>query len=134
MKKRSALPRIMINIFTAIMPFVAWLMMFLGPSAILSSEGIQSLRYFTVQSNLCEGFASLAWLVNQVRKKETHHFEVLKFISCQNVFLTFAIVMVFLGPLFGYGAMFAGGNFWLHLVIPIVALAEMVFLSERIFH
>ena len=115
------------------MPFAAWLMMFLGPSAILASEGTQSLRYFTVLSNLFEGLVSIIWLATRIPKKGTHLFEVLKLIACQSVFLTFVTVMAFLGPLLGYGVMFEGGNLWLHLVIPAVAAAEMIFFVREDF-
>ena len=38
--------------------------------------------------------------------------------------------MVFLGPLYGYPEMFVGANLWLHLVVPITAMAEIIFLSD----
>ena len=41
--------------------------------------------------------------------------------------------MLFLGPLYGYPAMLAGVNFFLHLVVPVAALAECIFLSRTIY-
>ena len=44
--------------------------------------------------------------------------------------LTFMVVMVFLGPLYGYPMMFTGANLFFHLLIPIAAMAEIIFLSD----
>ena len=126
--------RFIINLFTAFMPFAAWLMMFGGPSGVLSSHGVQSLRYFTVLSNLFEGAASIVWLIFAVRsKKPSHIAEALKFIACLSVFLTFATVVVYLGPLFGYSGMYQGVNFWFHLIIPLASILEiLLFMRETI--
>lgn len=118
------------------MPFVAWIMMFEGVSGLLSSRGWGSLKYFTVLSNLLEGITSGIWLAGNVQHagwKGSHRAEVLKYIACLCVFLTFATVMLFLGPVFGYHAMFTGGNLYFHLVIPVVAILEMIFLVRETF-
>ena len=129
---RIPAPRIAVNVFTAIMPFAAWFMMFEGPGGVLSSRGMESLKYFTILSNLLEGFASLGWLLALRASRRVRHFaEVIKFIACICVFLTFDTVMVFLGPMFGYASMFAGPNLWLHLVIPLAALFEVLFLMRE---
>ena len=143
--------RILLNLFTAIMPFAAWLSMLGGASGVLSSHGLASLKYFTVLSNLFEGIASLAWLLTVLKysraensramhsadsgctenRPAMHRAEAVKFTASLCVLLTFTVVMVFLGPLFGYPSMFKGANFWLHLVVPLAALAEMVFLVRE---
>ena len=128
--------RIVLNVFTMIMPFAAWIMMFKGGPGVLSSRGFYSLKYFTVLSNLFEGSASLLWLLGlmlHVSDRTRHRAEVLKFTSGLCVFLTFATVMLFLGPLFGYASMFTGANFWLHLVVPLAAIAEMLLLMDERF-
>ena len=125
--------RVIINLFTAFMPFLAWSSMFRGVyGGVLSSRGLASLKYFTVLSNLLEGFASLIWLsATLFGRRKNHRAEVLKFIACMSVFLTFLTVVVFLGPLFGYAGMFSGANLWLHLIIPLAAIGEcMVFVRE----
>ena len=123
--------RIAINFFTAVMPFVAWMFLIFGIGGLRSPEGILSLKYFTVLSNLLEGIASILWLITVWQKRDLHKAEVLKYISCLCVFLTFITVVAFLGPVFGFEGKFSGGNFWLHLVIPLVALFEMVFLVRE---
>ena len=41
--------------------------------------------------------------------------------------------MLFLGPVYGYNIMFIGSNFWFHLVVPIVAILEVIFLNRETF-
>ena len=35
-----------------------------------------------------------------------------------------------LGPLYGFGTMYVGANFWFHMVIPICSVAEFIIFSE----
>ena len=39
--------------------------------------------------------------------------------------------MVFLGPLYGYAAMFTGANLFFHMIVPVSAIAEIVLLSDQ---
>ena len=60
--------------------------------------------------------------------KRTGKAEVLKYMAACCVALTFLTVMLFLGPVFGYQSMFQGANLWFHLLIPLTAIAEQLFL------
>ena len=132
MEKRSAMRikvRRIVNICLAVMVAGAWLgMIFLG-GGDLAQRGIGSMKYFTVLSNLFCGIAAALWLVYE-RKGGSEKVERIKYIAAASVGLTFTVVMVFLGPLYGYPEMFAGANLWLHLVVPITAMAEIIFLSD----
>ena len=125
--------RIILNFFLFIAPLAAWILMFRGISGVLSSRGIMSLKYFTVLSNLLESAASAVWLLCTFLHGRSHRAEVFKYTACLCVFLTFFTVMVFLGPLFGYPSMFAGANLWLHLIVPVAAIAEMLLLVREPF-
>ena len=57
--------------------------------------------------------------------------ELLKYIAAAAVGLTCVTVLVFLGPLYGYPAMFAGGSLYMHLLTPLAAIAEIIFLSDH---
>ena len=59
--------------------------------------------------------------------------EVLKYAATVSVGITFLTVVVFLGPLYGYPEMFAGPNLWLHLIVPVAALAENFLLCKTAF-
>lgn len=116
--------RKILNIVLPIIILYEWLDMFyFAQENFLSARGIASLKYFTILSNFLEAFACLWWLY---RKNET-----LKYVACVSVMLTFTVVMVFLGPMFGYAAMFYGPNLWFHLLVPLIALAEILFLVRR---
>ncbi len=94
-------------------------------------NGINSMKYFTVLSNLFEGLASVIWLVSSRRNgKAGAGAERLKYIAAAAVGLTCAVVLTFLGPLYGYPAMFAGGSLFMHLLTPLIAIAEIIFLSD----
>ncbi len=123
--------RIIVNIAIAVCVFGAWLGMFVRGGELLASVGVRSLRYFTVLSNLLEGIASIILAAALIRGKDSERLGVLKLVAATAVGLTFTVVMVFLGPLFGYPAMFRGANLWLHLIVPLAALAEFVLFNER---
>ena len=42
------------------------------------------------------------------------------------VSVTFVVVLIFLGPLYGYGPMFSGVCFWLHLFAPVMGIAGQI--------
>ena len=123
-----------INIFLAITVFGSWISLFVSSSGTLMHNGINSLKYFTTLSNLLEGIASVIWL-DSVRKngRASDFAELLKYIAAASVGLTCVTVLVFLGPLYGYPEMFKGPSFFLHLLTPVIAIAEMIFLADTNF-
>ncbi|MBQ6150344.1 MAG: hypothetical protein IJJ03_01685 [Mogibacterium sp.] len=123
--------RKLVNIILAITVAISWVSIFFSASGTLMHNGINSLKYFTVLSNLLEGAASVIWLVStRKNEKASAHSELLKYIAAAAVGLTCVTVLVFLGPLYGYPAMFAGGSLYMHLLTPVVAIAEIIFLSD----
>ena len=123
--------RKILNIIIAIVVAGSWVAIFVSSSGTLMHNGINSLKYFTVLSNLLEGIASVIWLVSTRRNgKASARAELLKYIAAAAVGLTCVTVLVFLGPLYGYHAMFAGGSLYMHLLTPVAAIAEIIFLSD----
>ena len=116
---------IIYNLIMAGFVFYAWgTMMFVFENGQLSSRGLGSLKYFTVLSNLLAGITALIWCGSA--KRGPHWVNVLKFVSTLAVTLTFTMVVVFLGPLFGYGIMFVGPSFWMHLIVPVMSAVELL--------
>ena len=115
------------NVLMSIIILYEWMQMFIGTNSLLSSSGFTSLKYFTVLSNLLEAFACILLVLNHRR---AHLF---KYIAATSVSLTFLVVMVFLGPIFGYPFMFKGTNFWFHLVIPVLSVFEFITLNQQTF-
>lgn len=117
-------------IFVAI--FTAWgQMVFSAEEGVLSTRGLGSLKYFTVLSNLLQGAASLLYACRPVRHVLPRPLRLLKYAAASAVGLTFLTVMAFLGPLFGYGSMFTGANFWFHLMVPLAAMADFCLLDRE---
>ena len=85
--------------------------------------GFRTLKYFTILSNLLEAFACVLFVINGN--------ELIKYVGAVSVGLTFTVVMVFLGPLFGYRMMFYGASLWFHALIPLMAMAEFVMCNSR---
>ncbi len=120
-----------INILLVAAVLGSWIALFVSASGTLMHNGINSLKYFTVLSNLFEGVASVIWLVSsRSNGKASALAELLKFMAAAAVGLTCAVVLAFLGPLYGYPEMFAGPSLFMHLLTPVIAIAEIIFLSD----
>ena len=118
--------RKILNIVIFIIVLTTWLrMVFYASGIALTAGGLRSLRYFTVLSNLFEGIACLIWLYNKDEK--------IKYVAAVSVTLTMVVVLTFLGPLYGYIPMFSGVSFWMHLIVPLAALLEVIFWNKEKF-
>ena len=133
--------RITINIAIAAVVFFMWIRMFLSGGGVLAGPGFSSMKYFTVQSNLLEGIACAVWLASMRKNGGTDALpgakgasagvETFKYVACVAVMVTFCVVALFLGPIYGYGFLYQGSNLWFHLIIPLAALFEAVFLAGQ---
>ena len=124
--------RLVLNIVVAAVVFTMWIRMFLRGGGVLAGTGFSSMKYFTVQSNLLEGIACVVWLAS-LKKGGTDGAsagaETFKFAACVAVMVTFCVVAFFLGPVYGYRMMYQGSNLWFHLLVPLAALFEALFLA-----
>ena len=121
MKKTA---RIIFNAFLAVMILIQWVILATGiPDSSFMSGGLRTLKYFTVLSNLLEAAACIIWILTGNEK--------LKYVGAVSVGLTFTVVMVFLGPLFGYLMMFTGPSLWMHGIVPLAAMAEMIMFNRE---
>jgi len=125
--------RIITNAVLAVTVFTVWILsFFFWRNGTLGGSGWSDLKYFTVLSNLLAGVVAVLWLV-VCRKKETPHWlSVFKYLSATAVFVTFSVVVLFLGPMYGYGMMYYGANLFFHLLIPLFAVAEEIVFGEDI--
>ena len=130
MKTKKQIRRI-VNIFIAIAVAGAWTAMTLYGQGSLAESGPGNMKVFTGLSNLLTGIAAVIWLIVPERDAESRRkAETLKYVAAAAVGLTFTVVMVFLGPLYGYPMMFTGANLIFHLFVPLAAAAEVIFLSD----
>ena len=122
------------NILLAVTVFVVWILsFFFWRDGTLGGNGWSDLKYFTVESNLLVGATALLWVVLRLVTgggKVPAWVTYLKYLSAAAVFVTFSVVVLFLGPLYGYGKMYYGSNLFFHLIIPLAAVAEFVFFEE----
>ena len=124
--------RLVLDLVIAFLVFYAWIGMMIRGGGLLSSSGLGSLRYFTVLSNLLEGGASLWAAVSLIAGRGIPvRLEALKWTAGTAVMVTFSVVILFLGQIYGYGPMLRGSSLYLHLIVPLLSAAEMLFLRER---
>jgi hypothetical protein len=126
--------RVALNVLIVLMTAAALLMMFFWRYGKLLDNGWQGFKYFTVLSNVFGGAASLIWLVFEafdVQGRAARILALLKYAAAVCLGLTFTVVMIFLGPLYGYFSMFVSANFFFHLMTPFAAMLEFVLFNER---
>ncbi len=109
----------------------AWFGMIHSAAGTLSDTGVRSLRYFTVLSNfLCAIAALVHVLVLAVKPTVPRWVLRLSFIGTTAVGVTLMVVLLFLGPLYGYAAMLRGANLWFHLIVPLLAFLDHILLEQ----
>ena len=122
-----------VNILLTVLVFGSWLGVFFFGSGSLIQNGLGSLRFFTMLSNLFVGFVAIAWLISVGKSEDgraSARVELFKYIAAASVGLTCATVLFFLGPIYGYPAMFEGYNLPMHLITPVIAIIEIIFMSD----
>ncbi len=93
-------------------------------------------RYFTVDSNILCGVscAFSVWFMIRALRREKGDIPkavmLFRFAGTSAVTVTMMTVLLFLGILYGYPAMFAGWNLWLHLLGPLLAILSFVWLER----
>ena len=128
MKKREKILHYVINVIIVILVVVSLYMTMTYRSEYMEfrMRGTMSLRYFTVQSNLFAGIVALLALFYQGKASK-----VLKLMSATATGLTFAVVLFFLGPLYGLGRMYKNANLFFHLIVPLICMVDYFFLSDE---
>ncbi|MBO4678005.1 MAG: Pr6Pr family membrane protein [Oscillospiraceae bacterium] len=115
---------------TGILVFGAWILMIRSVAGTLSDTGVRSLRYFTVLSNFLCGIAALIhFCFLAVRKSAPRWVLRLSYMGAAAVGVTLMVIMLFLGPLYGYREMLKGANLWFHLLIPLLAILDHILLE-----
>lgn len=144
--------RRILNALIVVMVFGAWFfMMFRSQArsgATLQAAGLGSLKYYTILSNLLAGIAAIFWLYTSLSAtslralrgrgmhigggRSTHTAEVLKYAATVSVSLTFLVVIFFLAPTMGgLLKMYQGANLFLHLIVPVVCIAEQILFRDE---
>lgn len=112
----------------------AFYLMYFRNEGLLLAKGIAAFKYFTVLSNAFGGVMAAVWLVCAAAgrgEEPPRPVALLKYTAAVCLGLTFVTVMVFLGNIYGYYAMLRNANLWFHLLIPLAAMGEWIFLNEH---
>lgn len=103
-----------------------------GMPVRLIRENLQYLKYFTVLSNLLAGIAAILCNVMltlkmcKVVRRVPGWVTLLKYISTTLVALTFMVALCYIGPRTDFRSAYRGPNFWFHLVVPVLAVADFI--------
>ncbi len=99
--------------------------------------GKYCFMFFTVDSNILAAVAALLLAALQLRDMISGGRNIplwamaLKYVGTVAVSVTFFTVVCFLGPVFGFWGMFAGNNFFLHLICPLLAIFSCFLLEAE---
>lgn len=125
MKKKKV--SIIINSIIVILVVIGIICMFndisfMGRSQILTTSKIEMFKFFTVDSNILMGLASLLYIINH--KKEKRIIYQFKLIATTSVTLTFIITAFYLVPTSKYPILFfyQNSNLFFHLIVPILSI------------
>jgi len=96
---------------------------------ILSTSGFRNFKYYTTLTNVFCGIVSLITAILLLVKKGSIGKTAMTFklMAASLVGVTFLVVVLFLGPLYGHSNMYRGANLWFHLILPVTALIEFFF-------
>ena len=126
-KDRTKIRQFITNVVMVVLVTIGMYMTMTYRSAWMEFQmrGIMCLRYFTVQSNLFAGIVALIALFYHGKATK-----VLKLMSASATGLTFAVVALFLGPVYGYHRMYKNANLFFHLIVPLIAMVDYVLLPD----
>lgn len=123
-----------ILVFGMVVAAVIW--MFFGFDGVLASNGFEAFKYFTVQSNVVVGIATLVAIpfdILSLRNSTRVTPKALRvFLVCAvtGTTITMLVALFFLAPSLGLAMMLAEANLLLHLLIPLIALARVLFFDD----
>ena len=120
-------------IFLLVLSAVVWIISVTdyGEDQLLAS-GWEMLKFFTVESNIFMGVASLLSLIFILIGKYPKWLSLVKYIATGTVTLTFLTVMFYLGPTLGMLSMLKDANLFMHLIVPVLAIAQLFLLEPKL--
>ena len=95
-------------------------------------------RYFTIDSNLLCAAGCIVSVILLIASLQGHGISerirsavmLFRYAGTCAVTVTMMTVLLFLGVLYGYPAMFAGWNLWLHLLGPLLAIISFLWFER----
>ena len=129
---------LVLNILIVLFVIIGCFFMFTGikfmkETMLLSSTKIGMLRFYTVDSNILMGLTSILFIIFDIKvlkgkiEKIPTWVHNVKLFGTSGVTLTFLVTACFLGPLYGYYAMYNNSNLLFHLVVPLLSISSFIF-------
>lgn len=134
MKEKKTVSRIAagLNLLNAVLVFFSIRYFFIGQGAgNMTVAGSRCFRYFTNDSNILAGLASLAVIPFLWKGRVPAWAAILKFTGTVAVTVTLLTVLLFLGPTQGYARMYAGVCLPLHLICPLLSILTLCLPESR---
>ena len=134
---------LIMNIIIALLVLIGCIFMFTGyrfmtNTVLLDYDNITMFQYFTVDSNILVGIASLILivyellLINKKIKEIPSIIYLIKGSGVVSVTLTFLVTLFFLAPSSRYGflSLYMNTNLFFHLIVPILSIISFVFYEK----
>ena len=124
---------IILNLIIVIFTVIGIILMLTSEAeeGALQSSGIENFKFYTVLTNVFCGIVALIYLVCIFAKKGTEKMAALKLAAVCGVAITFAVVAFMFGPLYGFLQFYKRGNLYFHLLLPVTAMIEFIFVKRR---
>ena len=133
-----------LNIIIVFLVVLASIIMFAGINYMHAEDPVYEankffmMKYFTVDSNMLMGIASLVFLIEErkllkdSRKSINPSFYIFKLVATVSVSLTFLTVFLYLGPgsSGGIASMLTNSNLFFHLIIPVLSIISFVYFER----
>ena len=124
---------IILNLIIVIFAVIGIILMLTSEAeeGALQSSGIENFKFYTVLTNVFCGIVASVFLVFEILKKDTEKIRVLKLAAVVGVAITFAVVAFMFGPLYGFLQFYKRGNLFFHLLLPVTAMIEFIFIRRK---
>ena len=109
-------------------------MVFAKDNSALVTGGRGAFKYYTVLSNVFCALTSLVCVIFMLARKDRSlpvPLYLLHLAGSCVVSVTLIVVIIFLGPTMGFGNMFVGVCFWLHLFAPVLSIISQMLLRPQ---
>lgn len=122
-----------LNIIIVIFAVIGIVLMLTGgpEGGVLQASGIENFKFYTVLTNVFCGIIAAVYLVLILLKKDTDKMSALKLAAVCGVAITFAVVAFMFGPLYGFPQFYKRGNLFFHLLLPLAAMIEFIFVKRN---
>ena len=130
-ENRSEYIELAFSLLILITAIIGTVMMFTNTesSTGLMAAGLENLKFFTVLSNIFCGIVAAVRLVFFLLRKCLPI--IYKMMAASAVGLTFLIIAAFLQPLYPDLNLYERGNLYFHLIVPLLAMAEFLFIRTK---